>query len=254
VDIPGVVGRFGGTIEEGVLGVERGVVACDLHLAVEFVGTGLGEDLDAAIAEAVVLRGEGILIDADFADGGFGRELAAGESIDVNLAAIGTCGGAGERGELVLQFVGIVGERVEIFAFDNDGAGIGVGSSADGSVLGLDLDLLLLHLNLKGGVEIFHLAGGDDDAGHAIRGKSRSSNPHAVGTGSEAVDRVGSPCIRGGLGGDFAFAAEDDDAGTGNDGARGIGDLTANAAGGLAGRGGWCLCGGRCSGRSCGRS
>jgi len=54
------------------------------------------EQVDAAVAELVVFRGKGILVDADFADGGFGRELASGKSVDVNLTAVRSGGGARE--------------------------------------------------------------------------------------------------------------------------------------------------------------
>ena len=66
------------------------------------VGPRLGENLDAAVAELVVFGRKRILIDADFADGGFWRKLACGEAVDINLAAIGAGGGAGEGFEIVL--------------------------------------------------------------------------------------------------------------------------------------------------------
>jgi hypothetical protein len=151
---------------------------------VDFVGAGLGENLDASVAEAVVLRGEGILVDANFADGGFGRKLSAGEAVDVDLAAVGTGRGTGESLEFVGELIGIVGERVEVCALDDDGAGVGVGAGADGGgVLGLDLDVLLLELNLERGIEIAHLAGGDRDVGHAVGGESLGGNGDAVGAG-----------------------------------------------------------------------
>ena len=81
--------------------------------AMEFLRAGLGDDLDAAVSDAVEFGGEGILVDAHFEDGGLGRNLAALESVDVDLAAVGSCGGAGECLQLILEFVGIVGERVE---------------------------------------------------------------------------------------------------------------------------------------------
>ena len=55
--------------DEGVERIECGVVAAHHERAVQFVGAGLGEDLNAPVAELVVLRREGILVDADFADG-----------------------------------------------------------------------------------------------------------------------------------------------------------------------------------------
>ena len=105
----------------------------------------LGENLDAAEAELVVLGGEGILIDADFADGFLGRKLAAAEAIDVDRAAVGSGAGPGERLQGVGEIVGIVGERGQIFAAQHERGGVVIGFHADrgGGLLG-DGDLLLL--------------------------------------------------------------------------------------------------------------
>jgi len=83
----GIVGLVGG---EGIARVQCGVGFVEVDGAAVFVGAGPGEDFDAAEAEAVEFRREGILIDADLADVFLGGELAAGESVDVNLAAIRT--------------------------------------------------------------------------------------------------------------------------------------------------------------------
>ena len=56
--------------------------------ALQLVGSGFGEDLDPPETEFVVLGGKGILIDADFANGFFGRKLAADEAIDIDGAAV----------------------------------------------------------------------------------------------------------------------------------------------------------------------
>ena len=49
--------------------VEGRVVADGEELPVVLVGTGLGEDFDAAVAKLVVFGGKRILVDADFANG-----------------------------------------------------------------------------------------------------------------------------------------------------------------------------------------
>jgi hypothetical protein len=54
---------------EGIARVEDLVVEIEHPLAVELVGAGLGEDLNAAEADAVVFSRERIAVDADFADG-----------------------------------------------------------------------------------------------------------------------------------------------------------------------------------------
>src|SRR5579862_8431580 len=125
-------------------GVEGGVVAIGENLPVKFVGTGLGEDFDAAIAERVILRGERILIDANFANGSLRWNLSASESIDIDLAAIGAGGWAGERLQFGLKLIGIIGERFEILTFDDDGAGIFGGIDSDSCAFGFDLDFFLL--------------------------------------------------------------------------------------------------------------
>ena len=94
---------------ERIARVEDVAAVVGLNLAVEVVAAGLGEDLDSAHADAVVLRGEGILVDADFADRGLGGQAAAGEAIDVDLAAVGSGAGTGESGKIGRQIVGIVG-------------------------------------------------------------------------------------------------------------------------------------------------
>src|SRR5581483_5465708 len=76
-----------------VAGVEGRCGSEASEVSLELLRAGLGDDLDAAIADAVELSRKGILVDADFKDGGFGRDLAAFEAIDIDLAAAGTgCG------------------------------------------------------------------------------------------------------------------------------------------------------------------
>ncbi len=97
----------------------------------ELLRAGLGDDLNAAVADAVVLGGKRILVDADLEDGGLGRKLAAGESVDVDLAAVRSGRGAGQLLEFSLQFVGVVGEGIEVVAFEDQGAGVLIGIDAD---------------------------------------------------------------------------------------------------------------------------
>jgi len=81
---------------------------------VKLVRARFGENLDSPVAEFVVLRGKRVLIDADFADGSFGRERAARKSVDVNLAAVRASRRASKRLQFGLQFVGIIGKFFEI--------------------------------------------------------------------------------------------------------------------------------------------
>src|ERR1700758_5462181 len=100
-------------MKEGVLRVECGIIAIYRNLPVPFVSARLSENLDTAIANFVILSGKGILIDSDFADGGFWRQLAGSKGVDVELAAVRACGRACESGQVALQFVGIIGKRFE---------------------------------------------------------------------------------------------------------------------------------------------
>jgi hypothetical protein len=57
---------------ERVPRIEGRVVTTGEDLAVDLVRARLGENFNSSIAQRIVLRGKGILIDADFANGGFG--------------------------------------------------------------------------------------------------------------------------------------------------------------------------------------
>src|SRR4029077_10222368 len=94
---------------EGIGGIESRIIAFDKKLAMIFVGAWLGKDFNAAISQLVVFRGKWILINPDLADGRLGRQLAGGESINVHLATVGSSGGPGERFEIGLQLIRIVG-------------------------------------------------------------------------------------------------------------------------------------------------
>ncbi len=96
---------------EGIGRVESRVVANYENLPVVFVGSGLGEDFDAAVSELVVLGGERVLVNADFANGRFGRELTGGEAVDVHLLTpLGPTDGPTSRAYRSdqQQFIGIV--------------------------------------------------------------------------------------------------------------------------------------------------
>ena len=101
VEESGVVARLGAAGKR-IFGIERGIVALQLRAAVPLVGSRLGENFDAAVAELVVFGRKRILIDADFADRGFWRELAGGEAINIYLAAVRTGGRARESLEVTL--------------------------------------------------------------------------------------------------------------------------------------------------------
>ena len=159
----------GRKVLERVASVQPGGGAGQEELAVPLVGARLGQDLDAAVAEFVVFRGKRILIDADLADGRFRRKLAAGESVDVDLAAVGPRRRPGQGLQIGLQFVGIIGKRFEVFALDDDGAGVagGIYVEGGGGLVGDD-DFLSLGLDGEFRVELLGLACGDLYASRSI--------------------------------------------------------------------------------------
>ena len=157
----GKIGLVGG---DGVARVERALAVVESQAAADLVAAGLGENFDAAETEPVVFGGEGVLVDADFADGFLGRKLAAAEAIDVDGAAIGSGAGSGERLQGVGEIVGIVGEGGQVFAAQHQRGGVVIGLYAERGGVGIgDRDLLLIggHHHLDGQHEI--AAGGDVD-------------------------------------------------------------------------------------------
>src|SRR5215831_12406304 len=69
--------------------VESRSVSVRHDVAVELAESWLGGDLDAAVAQLVIFRREGILVDADFQDRFLGRKLPAGKAVNINLSAAG---------------------------------------------------------------------------------------------------------------------------------------------------------------------
>src|ERR1019366_894462 len=110
---------------DGIAGVKNAFAVVEAQAAANLVASRLGEDFDAAEAELVVFGGEGVLIDADFADGFLGRALPAAEAIDVNGAAIGSGAGSGRRLQGGGDSVGIGGEGGQIRAAQHQRGGVG---------------------------------------------------------------------------------------------------------------------------------
>src|SRR5262245_9606322 len=91
-----------------IAGVKKTIAVVNAELAAEFFAAGFGEDLDAAHAKPVVLGGKRVLVDADFANGTFGRQFAAAETVYEQFAAVRPGGGAGQHLQSVVQIVGVV--------------------------------------------------------------------------------------------------------------------------------------------------
>ena len=224
-----VIGRLGG--DEGIAGIEIGIVDLSKEVGVPGVGTGLGEDLDAAKADLIVLGGVGILVHADFADGGFGGKAAAGESVDVELGAdVGI--GAGDGLELLGELVGIVREHVEFGAFQDDGVAVFVGAGVE--LVSIDDDLLLLHFQREGQRDVLRLAGQHGDVLRTRMAESWRERFDDIDAGGKPGEGEAALAVGGGGDGRGGCRSGEGggDGGVGNDGAGGIDDGAGDAAGG----------------------
>ena len=108
---------------------------------------------------SVELRGKGILVDADLADGGSGGQTAGRKSVDEEPCA-GVAAGHGLN--LKLQLLGIGRERLEVGTPDDDGSLIVVGAGIKD--VASDRNLFALHLYLQRNGEPQGLAGLNADA------------------------------------------------------------------------------------------
>src|ERR1019366_8748347 len=91
-------GRLGG--RERVARVPKVVGVIPLRRAAILVGARLGEDLDLAVTQLVVLRRKRVLVDANLADGLLRRKLPAAEAVHEDGSAVGTGRGPRQRGEV----------------------------------------------------------------------------------------------------------------------------------------------------------
>src|SRR5579884_658219 len=225
----GVIGGLFGVAGKRVAGVESGSIAVDEELAVDPVGAGLGEDFDAAIAQVVVFRGERVLVDANLANGGFRRKLAAGEAVNVDLSPTGTGGGARKGFEIGLKIVGIIGERLEILAFQDDLAGVvaladfdGRGFVGDDHFFGLDLDA-------ERDFELHGMTRGDCDFGFFKRGETLRDGLNGVRARGNLLDFKRAILIRDG-GNCRTLRRQNDDCGVANGRTGRIQDLSLERA------------------------
>ena len=74
----------------------------------KLITAGFGEHFDAAVTDFVKLGRERILVDANFTNRFFGRQLPGGEAVNVKLAAVGPGGWSSECLQVGEQFVGII--------------------------------------------------------------------------------------------------------------------------------------------------
>ena len=117
----GIVRLVGG---QGVARVEDAVAVVQTQSAAVFVGTRLGQDFDAPETQPVEFRGKRIGVDADFANRFLGGQLAAAEAVDVDLSAVRPGARPCQGLQRVRQVVGIVRQRLQVFAPDHQLGGV----------------------------------------------------------------------------------------------------------------------------------
>jgi hypothetical protein len=103
------VGRPRGLREQRIARIQHVVAILREGLPVQRVGARLGKDLHAREPRSIVLRREGIRVDADLADRRFRRQIPSRKPVDEDLSAARPGRRPGQRLQLQRQFVGIVG-------------------------------------------------------------------------------------------------------------------------------------------------
>src|SRR5579864_3633335 len=99
--------------------------------AMKFVGAWFGEDLDAAIAQLVVFRGKGILIDAHLANRLLGGKLPSAESVYIDGAAARPGGRPGQSLQIRLEVFRVIRQCGKVVSTQDQGSGVTGGISAD---------------------------------------------------------------------------------------------------------------------------
>src|SRR5215469_10954369 len=183
-----------------VLRVENRIAVVEEKLPVELVAARLGEDFDAPISQLVILRRKRILVDANLANCRLRRQLPAGKSVNVNLPAIGPGRRTRQRLQLRLQFVGIVGERLQVLAFDHERARVRRRPHREfrPPLLPVHLDLFFLRLYLEGQVQIQRAPRRQHHARLVQRGKPLGSRNYRVRTRSQGLNLKPADGIGGG--------------------------------------------------------
>ena len=102
--------------------------------------------------------------------------------------AAGVGVGARDGLELLGELIGIVGEHVEVGAFEDEGVAVLLGAGVEGVVVGVDGDLLLLHFDDEGEGEAAGLAGLQDDVRGVKGAETGGGGGDGPCAGSEAVD------------------------------------------------------------------
>src|ERR1700722_17914334 len=175
-----------------------------------FIGARLGENFNAAVSDFVILRRKRILIYANFANGGFRRKLARSESVNVKLAAIRTCRRAGQGGEVGLQFVGVIGERVESCSGDDDRSSVVLRAYVNHGGLVGNGDLLLLLFDGEKDIQIGSLVGRDLNSFVFVERETFGHDLERIFSGGEIFQVEDALLIWGGAGGVASGVGEQD--------------------------------------------
>src|SRR5581483_790086 len=201
----------------------RGVISINEQVAVILVGPRFGENFYSAVAQLVVLRGKRILINANFANRRLGGKLAASETINVDLATIRSCRRPSQSLEILLQFVRIIRQGIEILSLEDNRTCIVGGARVHARGLVLYIELFVLNLDLESDVKLLNLPSGHRDI--LFRGDREPfrGRVHRVGTRRKIVDFVGAAAVRD-RAGFVPVGADGGDIGVRNDRAGGIGN------------------------------
>jgi hypothetical protein len=151
---------------------------------VQRIGSRLGKNLDSPVTDTVEFGGEGILVDANLADGRLGRQRPAGKSVNVNLPAVGTGRGSGQSRQFVGKLVGIVGESIQVRTLEDDGAGVAAGLHVDHGRLIGNRYALLLNLHGHGNVHTLDLTGRKLNGRRSKGSEARIGSLHKVAAGT----------------------------------------------------------------------
>ena len=131
-----LVGRTRRLLQQRIPGVQELIVVLRQKITVKLVATRLGENVDASKPRTIVLRRKRIGVDADLADRRLRRQVAAGKAVDVDLSTHRPRCGAGERFQLLREFVGIVGKSRDLPSPHHDGVAVRTGIGRRGPPIG----------------------------------------------------------------------------------------------------------------------
>ena len=187
--------RLGFRAEKRIARIERVVIEAGGYLPAQFVHAGLGKDLDASVADVIVLGRKRIRIDANFANRRLGGQRSAAEPVDVDLATIGPGRGARQRLQVVLQLVGIVGKRIQVGALQRQSTRVLVRAHFD--VAAIVVDRYLLRRARYAELDIDAAVAAHGEGLHLIHGEALLIDHDVVGAGRQSNDGEAADAVAG---------------------------------------------------------